>query len=267
MGASDLPDDHANRMTATAIRALRFPTAKGFGRGYDSAEVDQAMARCAEAVQWLSHALVGAQDTVAELQARLERESSDAVIEHAVNVLTTAQETADKILAQADQQRDRIDKERQEVMAQAHDAARMLQRDSQRRAQQVTDTATRRVAALAQEIDRLTLSADTAQQEIDRDAARLAAAHEASRAQFDEAVDGILSRVAEQYGRANPLAAEAALARRRTGATASRTVGAARSRRGLKIAGRPADRTVEPPASDRVSAYPDQSEPDNRLER
>ena len=38
------------------------PTAKGFGRGYDTAEVDRTIARCAESVERLSSELVTAQD-------------------------------------------------------------------------------------------------------------------------------------------------------------------------------------------------------------
>jgi len=246
-------DEDARRLTAAAIRALQFPTAKGFGRGYDSAEVDRAIARCADAVEWLNRSLVTAQDAIAELQARLERESSDAVIEHAVNVLATAQETADRIIAQADHQLDRADNERQAVLAQAHDAAGMLQRDSQRRAKQMTDAATRQVAALEQEIARLTLSAEAAQEEIDREAVRLDAAVEVGRTQFDEAVSDILGHIAVQYGRAHPLAAQAAIARRRaTGPTSSRQAGFARNRRSLKLAGRPADRLAESPTGTTV---------------
>jgi len=261
-----LADHEADRMTAAAIRALQFPTGKGFGRGYDSADVDRAIARCADTVESLSKALVTAQDTVAELQARLERESSDAVIEHAVNVLTTAQETADKILAQADHQRERADSERQAVLAQAHEAAGLLQRNSHRRAKQMTDSATRRAAALEQEIARLTLAADTAQQELDREAVRLEAALEASRTQFDDAIDDILAHVAEQYGRAHPLAAQAAIARRRAaGTAATRQPGSTRSRRGLRLAGRPADRRAEATnAPDGTSAGSDLPQQDNR---
>jgi len=261
-----LADHEADRMTAAAIRALQFPAGKGFGRGYDRAEVDRAIARCADTVESLSKALVTAQDTVAELQARLERESSDAVIEHAVNVLTTAQETADKILAQADHQRDRADSERQAVLAQAHEAAGILQRDSQRRAKQMTDSATRQAAALEREIARLTLAAEGAQHELDREAVRLEAALEASRTHLDYAIDDMLAHVAEQYGRAHPLAAQAAIARRRAaGMAATRQPGPPRNRRGLRLAGRPADRRAETTnETDGASAGSDLAQRDNR---
>ena len=241
-----MADDDADRMTAAAIRASQFTAAKGFGRGYDSAEVDRTIARCADAVEWLSTALIATQDTVAELQARLERESSDAVIEHAVNVLTTAQETADKILAHADEQRDRADGERRVVLAEAQDAAEKLQRASEYRAKQVTDAAARRVAALEQDLVRMTGAADIAQHEINREADRLQAALQASRTQLEDAIDGILHRVAEQYGRADPVAAQAAISRKDTTGSPPTS---ARNRRGLKLAGRPTDRRAESSAS------------------
>ncbi|MET0863173.1 MAG: DivIVA domain-containing protein, partial [Nakamurella sp.] len=34
-------------MTAADIRALRFSQTKGFGRGYDTAEVDRIISQCA----------------------------------------------------------------------------------------------------------------------------------------------------------------------------------------------------------------------------
>jgi vacuolar-type H+-ATPase subunit E/Vma4 len=237
-----LADDDAGRMTAAAIRASQFTAAKGFGRGYDSAEVDRTIARCADAVEWLSTALIAAQGTVAELRARLERESSDAVIEHAVNVLTTAQETADKILAHADEQRERAEGERRAVLAEAADAAGKLQRASEHRAKQVTDAAARRVAALEQDLARMTGAADIAQEVIDREADRLRAVLQAGRTQLDDAIDGILQRVAEQYGRAQPVAAQAAISRKDTTASPPTS---ARNRRGLKLAGRPTDRRTD----------------------
>ena len=112
------------------------------------------MPECAAAVERLETQLTTAQDTVAELRARLELESAEGLIEASVNVLTTAQETADKILAEADHQRDPVKGERLAVLAEARETAVMLSRDSQRRAQQITDAATRQVVALEQEIAR-----------------------------------------------------------------------------------------------------------------
>ena len=105
-------------MTAADIRALRFSQVKGFGRGYDTAEVDRIIAQCAALVERMSAELSHRSRRDAELTARLETESADAVIEHSVNVLTTAQETADKILAQADRQRDRAESEGQAAAGQ-----------------------------------------------------------------------------------------------------------------------------------------------------
>ena len=190
--------------------------------------------------------LTTAQDTVAELRARLELESAEGLIEHSVNVLTTAQETADKILAQADHQRDRVERERLAVLAEARETAVMLSRDSQRRAQQITDAATRQVAALEQEIARLTLSADAAQSEIDRESAHLEATIQISRAQLDDAIDGILEHLVEQFGKAHPLSAQTAITRRQpVTQVSSRQTGTGRSRRGLRVAGRPADRLAD----------------------
>ena len=68
-------------------------------------------------------------------------------------------------------------------------------------------------AALARRnarLHRLTVATELAEQEIDREARQLQAFRDSAKTQIDEFVEGMLDRVADQYGRAHPLAAQAA---------------------------------------------------------
>ena len=42
------------RLTLSDLQTVRFQESQGFGRGYDEAEVDAFIARCARAVQWIT---------------------------------------------------------------------------------------------------------------------------------------------------------------------------------------------------------------------
>src|SRR5664279_4165741 len=234
-GSGDPTDAAGNAVTATDVRAVRFAAARGFGRGYDPAEVDQFVVHCAAALGSLTAQLTAARAKIGQLHDRL---GPDGAVGQAVSVLSTAQQTADGILARARQQRDRVDSEAADVMQRARMTAADVQREAERRARQVTQDATRRAAALEQQATaraaRLTATADTAQHEIDRETTHLQAVRDAGRAQLEEFVDGILDRVADQFGRANPLAAQAAIAARHRVANGarSRQAPAGRGRRG-----------------------------------
>src|SRR5664279_5307059 len=237
-GSGDPADAGGNAIMATDARAVRFSTARGFGRGYDPVEVDQFVVHCAAALDSLTAQLTAARAEIGQLHDRLGRDGPDGAVGQAVSVLSTAQQTADGILARARQQRDRVDSEAADVMQRARMTAADVQREAERRARQVTQDATRRAAALEQQAParaaRLTATADAAQHEIDRETTHLQTVRDAGRAQLEEFVDGILDRVADQFGRANPLAAQAAIAARHRVANGarSRQAPAGRGRRG-----------------------------------
>jgi DivIVA domain-containing protein len=240
----------AGGLTAEGLRALRFAPAKGFGRGYDQHEVDEAVARCAAGIEQLTTELAAARTEIATLRARVDQESSAAAVDHAVNVLTTAQRTAEAILAQANQELEKARDEATDRVDQARALAATLQRDAERKAKQHADEADRRAATQEQNatarLTRLTLSADLAQQEIDRESAALQSFRSATHARVEEFLDGVLDQVAEQYGKAHPLAAKAAAtARHRTAGTAQQRSTMARGRRGLRLAARSAEAATE----------------------
>ena len=233
-------------LTTEELRAVRFAQAKGFGRGYDQHEVDEVVARCAVGIEQLTAELAAARAEIATLRARVDKESSKAAVDHAVNVLTTAQQTAEAILTQANQELEQARDEANDRVDQARALAATLQRDAERKAKLHTDEADRRVAAQEQNatarLTRLTLSADLAQQEIDRESAALQNFRSATHARVEEFLDGVLDQVAEQYGKAHPLAAKAAAsARHRTAGTAQQRSTLARGRRGLRMAARSAE--------------------------
>ena len=233
-------------LTGEGLRAVRFAPAKGFGRGYDLHEVDQVMAGCAAAIEQLTAELAAARAEIATLRAQVDQESSTAAVDHAVNVLTTAQQTAEAILSQANQELERARDEANDRVDRARAEATALQRDAERKAKQHTEEADRRAATQEQNatarLTRLTLSADLAQQEIDRESAALQNFRSVTHARVEEFLDGVLDQVAEQYGKAHPLAAKAAAsARHRTAGTAQQRSTLARGRRGLRLAARSAE--------------------------
>jgi DivIVA domain-containing protein len=237
-------------LTGEGLRAVHFAPAKGFGRGYDQHEVDEVMAGCAAAMEQLTAELAAARTEIATLRARVDQESSAASVDHAVNVLTTAQQTAEAILAQANQELERARDEATDRVDRARAQAATLQRDAERKVKQHTEEADRRAATQEQNanarLTRLTLSADLAQQEIDRESAALQNFRSATHARVEEFLDGVLDQVAEQYGKAHPLAAKAAAtARHRTAGTAQQRSTLARGRRGLRLAARSADGAAE----------------------
>lgn len=237
-------------LTAEELRAVRFAPAKGFGRGYDQHEVDEVVSRCAAGIEHLTAELAAARAEIATLRARVDQESSAAAVDHAVNVLTTAQQTAEAILSQANQELERARDEANDRVDRARAEATALQRDAERKAKQHTEEADRRAATQEQNatarLTRLTLSADLAQQEIDRESAALQNFRSVTHARVEEFLDGVLDQVAEQYGKAHPLAAKAAAtARHRTAGTAQQRSTLARGRRGLRMAARSVEGTAE----------------------
>lgn len=249
----------ATTVTAAEVRAITFPPTKGFGRGYDQHEVDRIIARCVATVEALSTELEAARSELATtqteltaLRAQVEQDGSAAVAEHAVNVLNTAQRTADAILRQAHEELESVRDTADRQLEQAREVAANIRRESEQAARQLTNEATRRTAVLEQQaaarLERLTIKTELAQHDIDREAVDLQALRDVSRSQLVDVIDSVLDHITDQYGRAHPLAAQAAAAaRRRSAASAqsARQAGVAgRGRRGLRLAGTQQDRRV-----------------------
>ncbi len=238
-----------------AAPGIAFSTVKGFGRGYDQHEVDEFVHRQANAVGELTARLEAAERELAALRARLSAQPADSTVAHAVSVLTTAQETAEKILEDARDRQHQMLSAAAAQLEQSERAAAERESLAERSAQHTLDEAQRVAAATRRaaeaRAERLTVSSDEAQRTIDRQAAALRTFHDATIAQVHEFVDDALDNIAEQYGRAHPLAAQAAGAGLRAGGGRSasrRMMGVHRARR-RRVAGRPS-----------VPAEPEQAE-------
>ena len=231
----------SGEITGAELSAATFAASKGFARGgYDPQEVDAFLQRCATAVDQLNGRLASAEQQLADARAevgqlkqRVERDSRSTEVEQAVSLLTTAQITADNIVAEATSLYD--DTRRN---------AAILERETQEKATAVYDDAVRRVADLEREnedrVAQLTLSAATAQKELDGQTAYLRTLRDASRVQMEKFLEGLLDHVSEEFGRAHPMAAEAAAGSATTQANGGAAPTAARrARRTQRLAGRP----------------------------
>jgi hypothetical protein len=92
--------------------------------------------------------------------------------------------------------------------------AATLEQETQDKARGVYDDALGRATALEREaqdrVSQLTLTAATAQTELDSQTAYLRTLRDATRTQLEVFLEGLLDHVAGEYGRAHPMAAEAA---------------------------------------------------------
>jgi DivIVA domain-containing protein len=209
-----------NAVTGAELQTVTFSTSKGFGRGYDQHEVDSFVVRCAAAVDQLRAQLrdqdAGHRAEIARLQDRIDRDSRSNEVAHAISVLTTAQQTADKTVAQADDYSARVMTEARDLYEDARRNAATLEQETEEKAKHVYEDALRRSETLQRETDekvaQLTLSAVTAQQELDAQTAYLRTLRDATRTQMEAFLEGLLDHVADEYGKAHPMAAEAAQA-------------------------------------------------------
>ena len=218
-------------VTGADIQTVTFANSKGFGRGYDQHEVDSFVVRCAAVVDHLRHQLGGMQAEIGRLQERIERDSRSNEVAHAISVLTTAQQTADKTVAQADDYSARVMTEARDLYEDARRNAATLEQETEDKARHVYEDALSRTAALERETEdrvaQLTLTAVTAQQELDTQTAYLRTLRDTTRTQTEAFLEGLLDHLSEEYGKAHPMAAEAA------SSTTPRKV-----RRGNRLAGR-----------------------------
>lgn len=236
----------AAQMSASDLRAIRFTLSKGFGRGYDPREVDNILKKCASTLEAagvdldaVRTELAAARLEIAALRVQVEKNGS-AAADRAVSLLTTAQQTADAILHQANDELERVRDAADSHLEDARHVAAAVRLDSERKARLLIDEAAKRTATLEQQaitrLARLTDKADEMQHDIDRETFDLQSVKNAGRTQLIELIDEVLDQVAERYGRAHPLAARNAAARPVTGAAPPATN--ARTRRSMNLAGR-----------------------------
>jgi cell division septum initiation protein DivIVA len=189
------PAERSMQVPAESIVGMEFPATK-YGRGYDRRAVREYLEHIGGVVGGLQQRLHAAEAEVERLQKRvIEGPRGEEVIQ-AVSVISNAQRTADSIIAEANSYSSR-------VMSEAHAAY---------------DDARRRGAQLEQEAEgrvrELTLSSKVHQEELDKQTAYLRTLRDATRTQMQKFLEGLLFHVAEEYGRAHPIAAQAAEADR-----------------------------------------------------
>jgi len=205
-------------VTGADLQSVTFATSKGFGRGYDQHEVDSFIVRCAQAVDRLrariDETTARYEAQVAELQERIERDSRSNEVAQAMSVLITAQQTADKTVAQADDYSAKVMAEARELYEDTRKNAATLEQETEGKARHVYEEALSRAETIEREateqVAQLTLTAHTAQQELDQQTTYLRTLRDSSRVQIQSFLEGLLDHVADEYGKAHPIAAEAA---------------------------------------------------------
>ena len=204
----------SNDTSGADLRATNFALSHAFGRGYDPRDVDAFVARSAAVVDDLRGQLLALQAHAAQLQDRIERDSRSQEVVRAVSVLTSAQKTADKTVAEADEYSTRVMSEARDLYEDTRRNAATLEQETEAKARHVWDEALARAASLeretVQKLAELTMSSVTAQAELDQQTAYLRTLRDATRTQMEVFLEGMLDRVAEEYGRAHPLAVAAA---------------------------------------------------------
>jgi len=232
-------------ITGDDLRSVKF--GRAFGRGYEQGEVDSFLDRCASWMDWFNERLKASEQRNAELQEQVATSIKGAEVQQAISILTGAQQTADTTVRQADnysatvmteakqlyeETRRRAVALEEETTARAQTLERETQakadavwktasgraaaveRESERTAKAVVDAARRRAEKLEQEsqarVKELSAQAAAEQEELDAQTAYLSTLRDSTRIQMQKFLEGMLDHVLDEYGRAHPLAAEAA---------------------------------------------------------
>ena len=207
-----------DEVTGADLQTVTFATSKGFGRGYDQHEVDSFVVRCAQLVDRLrarmDQTTAALQGQITELQERIDRDSRSNEVAQAMSVLITAQQTADKTVGQADEYSAKVMAEARELYEDTRKNAATLEQETEDKARHVYEEALSRADAIEREatdrVARMNLDSETAQAELDQQTAYLRTLRDTSRVHIQSFLEGLLDHVADEYGKAHPIAAEAA---------------------------------------------------------
>lgn len=259
-------------VTGADLQTVTFANSKGFGRGYDQHEVDSFVVRCAQLVDRLrarmDEVAAGYQAQIAELSERIERDSRSNEVAQAMSVLITAQQTADKTVGQADEYSAKVMAEARELYEDTRKNAATLEQETEDKARHVYEEALSRAEAIEREandrVARVNLNSESVQAELDQQTAYLRTLRDTSRIQIQSFLEGLLDHVAEEYGRAHPIAAEAATTAtanarkvKRAGRGGKATGKGAAAKSTVKVAGlTPVRRGGNPPLPPQAGPYP-----------
>ncbi|MEP6560976.1 MAG: DivIVA domain-containing protein [Nakamurella sp.] len=198
-------------VTGADLRSVTFATSRARGRGYDEQQVASYVANCAAVVDRLRDHLARQAAHIGQLQGRIDRDSRSNEVAHAISVLTTAQQTADRTVSEADGYSARVMSEARDLYEDARRNAGVLEQETEDKSRAVYEDAVSRATAIEKEtiakIEQLELTSMSAQKELDSQTAYLRTLRDATRTQMEAFLEGLLDRVAEEYGRAHPLAA------------------------------------------------------------
>jgi DivIVA domain-containing protein len=232
-------------ITGDDLRSVKF--GRAFGRGYEQGEVDSFLERCAGWMDWFNEQLKAAERRNADLQGQVATSTKGAEVQQAISILTGAQQAADSTVRQADnysttvmaEAKEFYEETRRRAVALEEETtarAQALERETQAKADSVWKTASARAAAVERESERnakalvegaqrraekleqesrarlqeLSIQAAAEQKELDAQTAYLSTLRETTRIQMQKFLEGMLDHVLDEYGRAHPLAAEAA---------------------------------------------------------
>jgi DivIVA domain-containing protein len=198
-------------VTGIDLRSVTFATSRARGRGYDEQQVGSFVANTAAVVDRLRNHLAHQAAEINQLRERIDRDSASNEVAHAISVLTTAQQTADRTVAEADGYSARVMSEARDLYEDARRNAAVLEQEAEDKARAVYEDASSRAEAVEREtvakIQHLELTSMSAQKELDAQTAYLRTLRDATRTQMEAFLEGLLDRVAEEYGRAHPMAA------------------------------------------------------------
>jgi len=243
-------------VTGTDLRSVTFGTSRARGRGYDEQQVGSFVANTAAVVDRLRDHLARQAAEINQLRERIDRDSRSNEVAHAISVLTTAQQTADRTVAEADGYSARVMAEARDLYEDARRNAAVLEQEAEDKARAVYEDASSRAEAIEREtmtkIQQLELTSMSAQKELDVQTAYLRTLRDATRTQMETFLEGLLDHVAEEYGRAHPMAAAEATNRtgqprgRRTSRLPARVNGSSAKPSGptLRVAGMPERRRL-----------------------
>jgi DivIVA domain-containing protein len=266
MAMTDATSGVPGGITGAELATAAFAS-KSFGKGgYEPAEVDAFLSRSGAAVDRLNARLAQAEQALAQARARIQqlrdridRDSRSSEVEQAVGMLTTAQLTADNTIAHADEYSAKVMAEARELYETTRRNASVLEQETESKSRAVFEDAMRRAEAVEREnevrVAELTLTAEIAQEELDGQTAYLRTLRDATRTQMEKFLEGMLDHLSDQYGRAHPIAAQAANGGVAGAVTAGATSGAKsgasvrRPRRTQRVGARPAAVAGRPTAA------------------
>lgn len=187
MTAKTTPASNAQRLTGADLKRTKFTLARKYERGYDEAEVDTFVSRCADELEVLRGRIRALEEENKRLRERGGGADQDDVL-RSVKVLIQAQRTADTTVAQAD-----------EYSARVMTEARALYENARHKAAEMVDEAHDKAKKAAAE-----------KGEVEREATYLRTLRDVTRTQIETFLEGILNHVAAEYGRATTEASQAA---------------------------------------------------------